>query len=80
MTLRKIAISEAKRLAKVAEADAVVILSFGASGIGGTSYAKTKQQCRLAGEWMDNLIDSIMRQHTEAARVNFVEFSKDEKT
>jgi hypothetical protein len=56
-------ITEAKAIAERIGADAVVVLAFDDEDglVAGASYGKTKALCATIGEWMDAIIDGLVK-------------------
>jgi hypothetical protein len=57
--MKKIPITEARRIAEACGAEAVVILAFGDDLVSGTSYGETMAKCKTTGKWMDGLIEKL---------------------
>lgn len=57
--MRKIPISEAKKIAEIAGADTVVVFTFTDERFSFVSYGATKAKCAAAAKWLDRIADDL---------------------
>lgn len=57
--MKKIQITEARKIAERIGAEQVVVIAFTADDFAITSYGVTKAKCAEAGRWVDRLCDDL---------------------
>jgi len=55
---KSMSIAQVRELGRKLEARGVIILVFDDEVVAGTSWGRTRQDCKLLGQWMDDLIDN----------------------
>ena len=57
--MKKIHITEAKKIADRIGADAVIVLAFSSDTVAGASYGQTKALCNTAGRRMHAMVEQL---------------------
>lgn len=69
--MKKIAISEARRLAEQSGAETIVVFAFTDDQFSAVSYGVTNVKCRSAARWLDAIADDLKNGNIPAPGAGF---------